>query len=326
MGMTPTATVYSGAREPREPDAAVVVVNYRTPQLVERCLESVRAGAGGLTLETVVLDNDSQDGSAARLRAACPQARVLELPVNGGFAAGVNAGFAHTSAPLVIVLNPDTEVRPGALPALVEHLRAHPGTGVAAPLLEDGEGRLTSNGYRRFPGLLSVGLDLCVPAGYALVHAPKLHPYAMSPAALRAGRPPAWVSGAAMAIRRSAYDQAGPLDESFFLYFEETEWQQRVAHHGWAIEVVPSALASHLMRGGGEDALVHSPYWVRSALRYLYRRGVPSALTRAVLALSLALSWATLRLIALLPSKRLHATGQARAYRELLGVALTAPG
>jgi N-acetylglucosaminyl-diphospho-decaprenol L-rhamnosyltransferase len=326
MGVTPAATMCSGSGDEQEPDGAVVVVNYRTPELVERCLESVRATAGGLALETVVLDNDSQDGSAGRLRVSCPQARVVQLPVNGGFAAGVNAGFAHTSAPLVIVLNPDTEMRPGALQALVAQLRDHPRTGVAAPLIEDADGQLAPNGYRRFPGLLMVGLDLCVPAGYALVHAPALHPYAMSPAALRAGRTPAWVSGAAMAIRRSAYEEAGPLDEGFFLYFEETEWQQRVAAHGWAIELVPAACAAHLMRGGGEDSLVHSPYWVRSALRYLHRRGVPTALTRAVLALSLAFSWATLELIALLPSKRAHATGQARAYRELLGVALTARG
>jgi GT2 family glycosyltransferase len=304
-------------------DAAVVIVNYGTPELVERCVASVRATSGGLRLDVVIVDNGSRDGSAARLRSALQQTTVVEMPTNGGFAAGVNAGFAHTSAPLVIVLNPDTEVRPGALEALVVHLRAHPHTGVAAPLVEDADGRLAPNGYRRFPGLLTVGLDLCIPAGYALVYAPALHPYAMSPAALRAGRTPAWVSGAAMAIRRSAYDQAGPLDEGFFLYFEETEWQQRIARHGWAIELVPAARASHLMRGGGEDSLVHSPYWVRSALRYLRGRGVPTAATRSVLSLSLAVSWATLWLIARLPSKRPHATAQARAYRELLAVALT---
>ncbi len=323
----------SQASQPAEPaipdgdaaDAAVIVVNYRTPELVERCLDSVLATAGELRLETVVVDNASDDGSVERLRAANPEASVLAMSENAGFAAGVNAGFRRTRAEFVVLLNPDTEVRPGALRALLARLREHPQTGVAAPLLQDAAGALAANGYRRFPGLLTLAMDLCIPIGYALVHTPSLHPYAMSPAALRAGRTPAWVSGAAIAIRRAAYDQAGALDESFFLYFEETEWQQRLARRGWAIEIVPGAHVAHLMRGGGEDALVHSPYFVTSALRYLRMRGVPVAVSRAVLASSLALSWGTLRAIACLPAKRAKAAAQARAYRSLLTRTLTGP-
>jgi N-acetylglucosaminyl-diphospho-decaprenol L-rhamnosyltransferase len=303
----------------------VLVVNYRSAPLVERCLQSVYATSGELRLEVVVVDNASRDGSAERLRAALPSATVLAMPENRGFAAGVNAGLRNSSAELVIVLNPDTEVRPGALQTLVGGLRKHPQTGVLAPLLEDPDGRLTPNGYRRFPGLWTIAMDLCIPIGYAfaLVRLPALHPYAMSPAALRAGRRPAWACGAALAIRRSAYAEAGELDEGFFLYFEEVEWQRRVAARGWAIEIAPAARACHLIRGGGEDAQAHSPHFVTSAIRYLRLRGIPTPVSRAVLSVSLASTWLTLRLIACLPSKRAKALGQARAYRSLLRVALT---
>jgi N-acetylglucosaminyl-diphospho-decaprenol L-rhamnosyltransferase len=304
-------------------DAAVVIVNYRTAALVERCLDSVAATCEELKLETIVVDNASRDGSVERLRASRPVADVIAMPANRGFAAGVNAGFRHSRAEVVILLNPDTEVRPGALPALVARLRAHPRAGVAAPLLETGEGKLAVNGYRRFPGLLTLAMDLCVPMGYALVHAPALHPYAMSPTALRAGEEPAWVSGAALAIRRSAYEQAGSFDEGFFLYFEETEWQRRVTRHGWRIEIVPDARVSHLMRGGGDDALVHSPHFVPSALRYLRMRRVPLVVARTVLAISLGLSWVALGLISRIPAKHARASGQARAYGSLLRAALT---
>lgn len=110
----------------------------------------------------------------------------------------------------MVVDNPDTEVRPGTLQALLERLREHTRTGVFAPLLEDADGRLAPNGYRRFPGPVTLGVNLCLPIGYALAHVPALHPYAMSPAALRAGVRPAHVCGAALAIRRRAYVQAGP--------------------------------------------------------------------------------------------------------------------
>jgi N-acetylglucosaminyl-diphospho-decaprenol L-rhamnosyltransferase len=306
-----------------EPDAEVVVVNYRTPELVEECLTAVKTTSGDLRLQTVVVDNASGDGSGERLRNSLPWATVVEMDANGGFAAGVNAGFAHTTAEVVIVLNPDTVPAAGALQELFAHLQGHPQTGVVAPLLEHADGRMAPNGYRRFPGLLTVALDLCIPLGYLLVHAPALNPYPMTAAALRAGQRPAWVCGAAMAIRRSAYAQAGPLDEGFFLYFEETEWQQRVSRCGWAIEVAPAARARHLLRGGGQDALAHSPHFLASALRYLRMQGVPVALSRLVLSLSLASSWATLCLIACLPSKRAHARGQARAYGQLLRLALT---
>ncbi|MGA2165439.1 MAG: glycosyltransferase family 2 protein [Solirubrobacteraceae bacterium] len=308
---------------PNELDASIVIVNYRAAEFVERCLASVRASNGGLRLETVIVDNDSRDGSLERLRETLPATAVLAMPENRGFAAGVNAGFRHSSADLVVVLNPDTELRADVLPALLEHLHGHPQTAVVAPLLEDSGGRLAPNGYRRFPSLLTLGIDLCLPAGYVLAHAPTLHPYVISSAELRAGVRPAHVCGAVMAIRRSAYEQAGSLDEGFFLYLEETEWQQRVARHGWAIEIVPGARASHLVRGGGEESLTPSPHFVTSALRYLRMRGVPTALSRATLGISLALSWAMLRVIACLPAKRAKATLQARAYRSLLRRALT---
>ncbi len=312
-------------KTPAEPDVAIVIVNYRTSELVDTCLASVLASCGALTLETVIVDNASGDGSVERLREAHPYATVVAMPDNRGFAAGVNAGFLNSRAELVVVLNPDTELRPGALTGLVGALLGKPHTGVLAPLLEDGDGRLAPNGYRRFPGLFTLALDLCVPFSYALslLRMPGLHPYAMSPAALLAGRRPAHVTGAVMAIRRTAYQQAGPFDEGFFLYLEETEWQQRVTVRGWEIELLPTTRARHLMRGGGDQSLAHSPYFLTSSLRYLRLQGVPVGVSRAVLAVPLALSWLTLRAIAWLPAKRARAMVQARAYRSLLREALT---
>lgn len=301
-----------------QPDAALVIVNYKTPGLVERCLESVRASSGGLRLETVIVDNASEDGSVERLRATLPDAEMIAMAENRGFAAGVNAGFEHTAAPLVIVLNPDTEMRPGALQALLARLREHPRTGVLAPTLEGGDDRLQPSAYRRFPNLLTLSVEMCVPVSYALVYMPALHPYALSPKALRAGGRVAHVCGAAMAIRREAYLDAGPLDEGFFMYLEETEWQRRVADRGWAIELEPAARVCHLVRGGGEEALVPPYHGVRSAVRYLRLQGVPAIVSRAAFAVAFISSWITLRLIACLPSKRARATGQARAYRSLL--------
>ena len=288
----------------QEPDASLVIVNYRTPELTDRCLSLAGEAADGLVLERVVVDNASGDGSAARLRDRHPGLTVVEEPANRGFAAGVNAGFAATSAAFVLVLNPDTEPQPGAFRRLVEHLRRSEGTGVAAPLLQHPGGGVQRNAHRRFPNLLTLFVDFCVPLGYLLALRPELHPHELSEGETERGGAAAHVNGAALAIRRSAYEAAGGFDEGFFMYLEETEWQQRVHRSGWAIEVVPSARVTHLTRAGAGMAAITDRY-LPSVYRYMALQGHRGRSVDLVLTVATAMSRATLAASArVFPSRR----------------------
>jgi GT2 family glycosyltransferase len=303
----------AGAR----PEAAFVVVNFRSAELVISLLRSIEPELTAISHEIVVVDNDSGDGSVEGIRAARPEARIVPLPENRGFAAGVNAGFAATEAPIVFVLNPDVEVTSGAVRALVEHLNERPGVGVAAPLLFHPDGSLQRNGYRRMPNLLTLFVDFCIPVAYALERLPWLHPHVLPANRLMRGGEVAHAYGAALAVRRDAYREAGPFDEGFFLYLEETEWQGRVREKGWTIELVPSARLVHLVRGGGEAAETFSPHYVRSAYRYFGLAGrAPGAVDAVFLAASL-LSRAGLALIAMVPGKGERARRQKSAFAEL---------
>ncbi len=293
-------------------DFAVVVVNHGTPELTIRCVEAARRDEPA---EVLVVDNASPDDSVARIRGAGIE--VLDRPVNDGFAAGVNAGMAATAAPFAVVLNPDTEPRPGALRTLAAHLERRPAAGVAAPRLVYPDGTPQPSAYRRFPGLGMLTLDLCLPLGYLAMAVPALDPYRVPPARWRDGLGVAHVTGAALALRRVAYAAAGPLDEGFFLYLEETEWQQRVRAAGFAVEVVPSAEVVHAVRGGGEAALVPSPHFLASMRRYLRRRGTPDLLIRAAIDGSLLASRVAARAEWLLPPDRRTGGARARAYDEL---------
>ena len=294
---------------------ALVVVNYRSADLVSSCLSAL--SDGDAPAEIVVVDNASGDGSAARLRRRHPGIRVVERAANDGFAAGVNAGFAATSAPFVAVLNPDTLVAPGALTRLVAHLEASPRAGVAAPQLLYPDATPQASAYRRFPGLGMVFLDLCLPVGFLAQRFPRLDPYRVPPASLRDGSRVAHVTGAALLIRRAAYDDAGPLDEGFFLYLEETEWQQRVRAAGWTVEMVPTARVVHLVRGGGAEALAPSPHYLSSVRRYLRLRGRSRAIIEAMITVSLLLSRLAARAERLLPARRRTGGGRAAAYDAL---------
>ena len=259
-----------------------------------------------------MIDNASEDGSADHLRAAGLE--VVERKRNDGFAAGVNEGFGATSQPYVIVLNADTEPAPGALDALVEHLERDPGLGVAAPRLRFPNGADQPNGYRKFPGPWTLFVELCAPLGHALALVPRFDRYRASP---HAG-PVAHASGAVLCIRRSAFDDAGPFDERYFLYLEETEWQQRVRERGWRIERVPWAEVVHHVRGGDDASDVPSPHFVRSARRYLIQRGHSPRSTEVALAAGILCSRVGLRVIAgLVPPRREVSRRRAAAYDEL---------
>ncbi len=294
---------------------AVVIVNFRTPDLVSECLE---AAAPSGPSEVVVVDNASGDGSAQALRERHSKATIVERSANDGFAAGVNSGFAATTAPVVAVLNPDVRMRSGALQALTEHLTEHPAAGIAAPRLVYPDGTLQPSAYRRFPGLATFFMELALPLGWVLQRLPALDPYRVPPSRWRRGERVAHVTGAALAIRRVAYDAAGPLDEGFFLYLEETEWQQRVRAAGFTVELVPDAEAVHLVRGGGEAALAPSPHFLVSLRRYLRLRGRPAAATEAVIAGGLGLSRLAARAEDLvLPPERRTGGARAAAYDAL---------
>ena len=297
------------------PDASLVIVNYRTPEMTHRCLSLAADAADGLSLESVVVDNASGDGSVALLSERHPDATIISAPKNRGFAAGVNAGFAATSAPFVLVLNPDTEPHPGSFRRLIEHLHRSDRTGVAAPILHHPGGALQRNAHRRFPNLLTLFVDFCVPVGYLLALMPDLHPHELSVGATARGPAVAHVNGAALAIRRSAYEAAGGLDEGFFMYMEETEWQQRVRRAGWEIEVVPEAHVTHVTRAGAAMPEITDRY-LPSVYRYMAMQGHGELIVSLVLAAATALSRLTLAAIACLFQSKRESTLELLAFHR----------
>jgi N-acetylglucosaminyl-diphospho-decaprenol L-rhamnosyltransferase len=310
----PTAASRAGApriRCVRVPDAAVVIVNYRSP---DHALRTARAAASAASVdELLVVDNASGDDSVRRLERE--GIRVLARDRNHGFAAAANAGFAATSSPYVVLLNADAEPRQDAIDRLVQHMRVSHRVGVAAPRLVNPDGSPQPSHYRRFPGPLVLFLELSVPLGYLLMrHLTWLDPYRARSGAVRV----AHAAGAALVIRRAAYDDAGPFDERFFLYLEETEWQERATRRGWTVEVVPDAEVVHLVRGGGTAAEAPSPHFVASAQRYLRLRGVSPRTVRIALGGGILSSRLGLRVIAILfPSRRATALRTAQAYDRL---------
>jgi GT2 family glycosyltransferase len=283
---------------------SIALVHYESPELADRCVKSVVAHPPSEPFEVIIVDNGSSEEALAAVR-RIESARVIATHRNGGFAVGVNRCFAAASveSDVVVVLNPDTEVRSHtALDQLAAAAR-EPRVSVAAPTLLGRTGEPERTFYRTFPTLRVAPVVLSAPLGVLIDRVARLrggHPTELTAADLASGARPAHVMGAAMAISRAAYREVGPFDEGYFLYLEETDWQHRASDQGLHVRAVTAAEIVHLHRGGDLAAGVPSIHYVDSLQRYLVHRGASSSAVRAVLRLSLASSVAAFSLLRLL--------------------------
>jgi len=245
---------------------AVVVVTHDSAQELPRSLGSLAACS--LPLELVVFDNASRDGSAAVVRRVRPDARVIESPENLGFAAANNRALAESTAPLVLLLNPDAELRPGAVEALAAALSARPELAAVGPRTRNTDGSVQ----------LSFGEDLTLASEWRRRRLERAcragAPWALAEADSLAASAaePFWLSGSCLLARREALAQVGGFDEGFFLYEEDVDLCARLRAAGWRIGFRPEAeVVHHRGRSVARVPARASHEYHRSHLRY-YRK------------------------------------------------------
>jgi GT2 family glycosyltransferase len=240
------------------PDASAVVVTHNALPWIERCLESVDA------VETIVVDNASTDGTVAFVRERFPRVRVIEQE-NLGLAAGWNAGMAAASGRYFLILNADAWLTEESLERLVAFADTQPRAAIVGPRLLNVDGTLQRS-VRGFPTLWRLATE------YLFLR--KLAPRSRLLNGFYAGgfghdevREAEFVMGACMLVRRTAVEEVGPLDESFFLFSEETDWCYRFRQAGWKVLFFPGAECVHV--GGASHGGRLFRENVRGHLRFL---------------------------------------------------------
>ena len=218
------------ALESRPPRVAIVVLNWNGWRDTLRCLESL-ARLEYPCVEVLVVDNGSSDGSADMLRQQCPGVELLELDTNRGFAGGMNWGIRRAldrGADFVLLLNNDTLVAPDLLTRLVTVARTHPRAGLFGCEL-------------RFPAMPNQPAPVITGVDWlrGFVRMARLTPGDASPL------PAEVVSGEAVLARREVVARVGPLDERYFLYFEDLDWALRARRAGFGCLIVPGAVVWH---------------------------------------------------------------------------------
>jgi hypothetical protein len=233
------------------PEISLVIVNWNARDLLRACLASLRSEARDLALEVIVVDNASTDQSVEILSAEFPEVIWVRNPVNAGFAAATNLGLRRARGACWGLLNPDTEVLPGALFQLRQALEPEPALSVAGPQLLNADRTLQPSG-RRFPSLGRMAGEMFWPRAW------KGSSFWLQAMFGRTDfSQPARVdelSGACLLARRETFARVGFFDEAYFLYFEEVDWFRRLAQAGGCACYVPGARVIHHWGGSASQA------------------------------------------------------------------------
>jgi N-acetylglucosaminyl-diphospho-decaprenol L-rhamnosyltransferase len=263
-------------------DVAVVVVTYNAEPWIRRCLESVRG------YSTLVVDHGSTDTTLETAR-GFDHVRVIEQE-NRGVGAGWNRGLAETSEPYVLLLNADAWALGDAVERLCAFADERPRAALVGPKLLNPDGTLQRSA-RGFPTPWRLATEFFFLRKLA-PHSRALNAFYAANWDHASAREVEWLSGAAMLVHREAVDDVGGLDESFFMFNEESEWQYRMRQRGWEVWFCPEAEVVHV---GGETT---KREWgrmfaeqVQSHVQFVRKHHGRSAaeLTRSLLLVSLLL-------------------------------------
>lgn len=246
---------------------SVIIVNYNTRELLERCLRTVSAETE-LPCEIIVADNHSSDDSVAAVRRYFPGVQLIENNMNLGFSRANNAAARISHGELLVFLNSDTEIRQRALDKLAGFLVTHKDVGIAGPRMvyQDGRFQLAAG---NLPGLLQEMRDKRT---YRRLNAGDVELRRRLAMSFQHAREVGWVTGSCLMIRRELFDELGGFDEEIFMYFEDKDLCARAHKLHCKVMAIPDAEIVHLLGGSsaGKDGHLRAIY--RQSQRHYYRK------------------------------------------------------
>jgi N-acetylglucosaminyl-diphospho-decaprenol L-rhamnosyltransferase len=229
---------------------AISIINYRTAEMTMDCVKSVLDDINDLDVKIVIVDNFSDDGSVEKIAnwiaglAADTPVQLVCSPTNSGFSGGHNQGMDAIGADYYLVLNSDTHLHPGCLAAIMATAAAHPKAGFIAPQLEDEDGVIQESCFR-FPSMGSEFIRGANTGVVTKILASKTIPLGTDPDPKKIE----WASFACILLSGEMRREIGPMDDDYFLYFEDAEYCLRGGRAGWSIKRCPQARVVHY-RGG----------------------------------------------------------------------------
>jgi GT2 family glycosyltransferase len=246
---------------------SIIIVNYKSKDKTAKCLESLeKAEWGGLSYEIIVVDNASGD-NLLFLKKAHPEIKIIQSEKNLGMGGGNNLGIKNSSGEFILILNPDTEVKSGAVLKLFNYLKRNESAGIVGPKLLNPDGSLQYS-CLRFPKILT---PLLRRTFLGKIFYKSLDKFLMKDFNHNETRGVDWLMGSCLLVRRELLDVSGRLfDERFFMYFEDTELCRRARRFGWKSVYLPEAEVFHdHARASAEKSWYIAPFVDRLAREHI---------------------------------------------------------
>lgn len=277
----------------------IIIVNYNSTDFLLKSLASIHDALNGIPVKLFIEDNASKDG-IERIKKKYSHATVSYNRRNMGFAQAVNQAVKKSSAPFILLLNPDAIVRNGFFDALVGYMKKNPDVGISAPRILNPD-QSVQGSARTFPTLLT-GLfgrttilsSLFPNNRFTRGNIATIDSDGISP------MPVDWVSGACMLLRRKAIDDIGLMDEQFFLYWEDADWCRRMWKNGWKVIYFPKAHVVHYVGKSSDSCHIKSRFEFHKSSYRLFAKYTEWPLVKPFAAFVLAFRFCMLSLLFLL--------------------------
>lgn len=250
-------------------ELSVTICSWNTLADTRACLQSLSRVRGEADFEVIVVDNNSEDGSADMVATEFPWVRLMRMSKNLGFTGGHNTALANRRGRHAFLLNSDAIVHPGALKALLTAANADPDIGVIGPKVLNPDGSLQLS-CRRFPNPVAA-LFRSTPLERLFPNVRVLRDYLMADMDHSATQSVDWVSGCAMLLTERLLRDVGAFDPDFFMYCEDTDLCKRAWDAGLKVVYLPEAVVTHAI-GRSTDKAVNRMLFRHSRSMLLYYR------------------------------------------------------
>lgn len=234
---------------------SIVILNFNTREYVLQCLRSIEEqniDPKANTLEVIVSDNGSNDGSVEAIREKFPWVKIIENKKNIGFAAGNNRAIKQARGKIILLLNSDTIVLPDSFEKMLEFLDKTKDAGAATARLELKDGALDLGCHRGFPTPWNA-ITYFLRLERLFPNVPVFSGYHQSWKDFNVAHEVDAISGACFFVRRKVVKEVGLLDERYFMYAEDLDWCMRIKKAGWKIYYVPDAKITHFKKRSGRS-------------------------------------------------------------------------
>jgi len=256
---------------------SIIVTNYKTPELLKLCLRSIKQCLSDIAYEVFVMDAASTEDTEFVVKGLYPEFAFVPFEKNIGFRALVNEGLKMARGKYILILNSDIILKENAVQVLIEHLDSHQDVAVVGPQLLNLDNSVQESCLRFFGPLTILARRTIF--GKTVWGRKLVAKFLMRDYNHQQAREVDWLLGSSLLVRSSALEKVGPMDERFFMYFEDVDWCRRFWQAGFKIVYLPQAKIYHYhlrvskKTGGVGDLFVNKYTWIHivSAIKYFLK-------------------------------------------------------